>query len=117
MRCNPASDISCGDREAQQENHDESRERRRLYKRNYMRRWRANPSRQAENRESRQRAYYAQKALRARRYPDPYTNLRGERVCGYCGNRPAVDDVFRLQICEHAPEGYIEVLIPYCGQC
>ncbi|MBZ5503755.1 MAG: hypothetical protein LAN59_16225 [Acidobacteriia bacterium] len=117
MRCNPAMEISCGDSGSQEESGGASHDPRREYNRDYMRRRRADPAFQAAEHERRQRQYYARKARRAEFQAGQSTNLRGEEVCAYCGRRPPVEHVMRLQICEQAPDGYVEVRIPYCGLC
>jgi len=94
-------------------------EKRRAYNREYMRAWRANPLHQARERASREKAYCEKKlreALRARQRK-PFTNERGVRVCGFCGKAGPVSEVLRLRI-SNTPRGdYVEVRMPYCGQC
>jgi hypothetical protein len=92
-------------------------ERRRRYNRLYMRQWRADPTHEAREREHRQQWYHARKERDAREKPAPFTNERGESVCGFCRANPPIGQVLRLQICELAPKGYVEVRIPYCGEC
>jgi hypothetical protein len=117
MRCKPEAEISFGDGGRQEQSGAAACEHRRQYRREYMRRRRARPELQAAERDRRQRAYYARKARRAQFQPGQNTNLRGEEVCAYCGRRPPVEHVMRLQICEQAPDGFVEVRIPYCGYC
>jgi hypothetical protein len=92
-------------------------ERRRL-NRDYMRRWRSDPRHRARERE-RSRFYSRERKGRAAGNccGPPYTNARGELVCGFCLWRPAVEHVTRLRISESGPDEYVEVLIPYCGDC
>ncbi len=117
MRCKPEAEIWCGDGGRQEEGGAGAREHRRQYRREYMRRRRACPELQAAERDRRQRAYYARKARRAQFQPGQNTNLRGEEVCAYCGRRPPVEHVMRLQISEQASDGFVEVRLPYCGLC
>jgi hypothetical protein len=92
-------------------------ERRRRYNRRYMRRWRADPAHEALEREKRRQWYNERKAREARDQLLPFTNDRGEPVCGFCWKSPPVTQIVRLRICESVPQGYVEVRIPYCGQC
>jgi len=92
-------------------------EKRRRYNRRYMRAWRADPLHRSRDRENRERWNYERKLREAQSDRIPYTNERGERVCGLCRRQPPVADILRLQICEGAPGGYVEVRIPYCGEC
>lgn len=92
-------------------------EKRRQYNRRYMRAWRADPLRQSRERENRERWNYERKLREAQSDRIPYTNERGERVCGLCRRQPPVTEIVRLQVCEGAPRGYVEVRIPYCGEC
>jgi len=91
-------------------------DKRRRYNRLYMRRWRANPAHEALERASRRQQYIERKrreaAAKAR-----FTNDRGEAVCGICGVNPPVTVVPRLVVSESSPDGYLEVRVPYCGEC
>ena len=78
---------------------------RRRYKRNYMRRWRADPRHYDRERASRERSYYNRK-VRNRR--------RSRNVCGFCHQRPPKSKVLRLMPVE---EGFIPIFVPYCGHC
>lgn len=90
---------------------------RRQYNREYMRRWRMNPAHLMAEHTARQRAYQTRKERKAQFKPGEHVNERGEPVCAFCGMRPPVENVTRLQVCDLAPDGYVEVLIPYCGYC
>jgi len=92
-------------------------EKQRLYKREYMRRWRASPCRQSSERGRRRRAYYARKERELLTDASPDCDPDGPALCGYCGIRPSVEEVERLEIANDAPDGYVEVRIPYCGRC
>jgi hypothetical protein len=92
-------------------------ERRRRYNRRYMRHWRANLAHEALEREKRRQWYYERKAREAWEKLPPFTNNRGEPVCGFCWKRPPVTQILRLRISENGPHGYVQVRIPYCGQC
>lgn len=94
------------------------REEHRRLNREYMRRWRADPGHRARER-ARSRFYSRERKGRtaANCCGPPFTNARGELVCGFCLLRPAVEQVTRLRISESGPEEYVEVLIPYCGGC
>lgn len=41
----------------------------------------------------------------------------GSQVCGFCGLRPAVCEVTRLEITEQNTCGFRTVRVPYCGCC
>ena len=90
---------------------------RRQYKREYMRRWRADAGRHARERSKRKEWYHGRKSREGCQNCGPGASDRGGRVCGFCRLRPSLKTVVRLQICESAPGGYVEVRIPYCGQC
>jgi len=92
-------------------------EKQRLYKREYMRRWRASLCRRKSERERRRSAYYERKEREPLPGASPDPGPDGTALCGYCRTRPAVEDVKRLEICDEAPDGYVEVRVPYCGHC
>ena len=117
MTSNPAMDTSCGGSANEEQSGVASHDPRREYRRDYMRRRRADPTFQAAERDRRQRQYYVRKACRAQVQPGRNTNVRGDEVCAYCGRRPPVEYVVRLQIREQFPDDYMEVRIPYCGLC
>jgi hypothetical protein len=91
-------------------------ERKRQYKREFMRRWRANPHHRLRESLLRTQWTYERKKRDAAR-PSTHTNARGELKCGICGKLPPVTEVVRLRVSEAAPDGYVEVRIPYCGTC
>jgi hypothetical protein len=91
--------------------------KRRAYNREYMRAWRADPRHQARERATRERAYYERKLREALRERSPFTNDLGLPVCGFCGKLPPIAEILRLRVCDHARSGYVQVRIPYCGQC
>jgi hypothetical protein len=94
----------------------ETRERRRA-NREYMRQWRANPQHQAVERNKRQQRYYArQKPETVREVDRVVASGLNSRTCGFC-SRPAVTNIGRLHIRDDAPNGYVEIRFPYCGQC
>lgn len=80
-------------------------EARRLYNREYMRRWRADPHHRELERASRERGQDSRKFRKA---------AQGRRLCGFCHQRPPKEEVLRLF---PAPTGYVEVRVPYCGDC
>jgi hypothetical protein len=92
-------------------------EKRRIYNRLYMRSWRADPRHRACEREHRQQWHYARKLRDALRVHHPHANDRGCPVCGFCRKNPPVTKVWRLEIRDLAPGGYVEVRVPYCGEC
>lgn len=92
-------------------------EQKRRYNRRYMRRWRADPAHESLEREKRRQWYYERKAREAPEKLPPFTNDRGEPVCGFCRRSPAVTQILRLGACGGVPGGYVELRIPYCGQC
>jgi hypothetical protein len=79
---------------------------RRRYKRNYMRVWRARPGNCERERGTRQRSYANQKLHRA---GEPV-----QRLCGFCHQRVPIEKVVRLR---PVGNGYVEMRVPYCGQC
>jgi hypothetical protein len=92
-------------------------EKRRQYNREYMRARRANPDHKLNERQNRERSEYERKRHAASAAKRTCTNGDGKSVCGLCGQRPSVVEVVRLEICETARAGYVEVRMPYCGQC
>lgn len=92
--------------------------RRRLYNRHYMRRWRADVLHLALERANRRRWHYERKLREARNNEvDGRTERPTPRVCAYCGKHAHGKDVVRLVACESTPEGFVEVRVPYCGKC
>lgn len=85
---------------------DLSLEQRRRCKRDYMRRWRAAPKNRKREKQTRQRAW-----LQRKLNGDPKRSLR---VCAFCNYRQSVTTVARL---EPLPRGFVEVHLPYCGEC
>ena len=88
---------------------------RRQYNRNYMRAWRKNPLNHARELARDQRLRLESKLRRSRRGMKPYTNLRGQPVCGFCQKSPPIQHVIRLRILENGE--YKSIRVPYCGQC
>jgi len=91
--------------------------KRRKYNREYMRAWRASSQHKERDRANRQRWYYERKLRRALEKVRPHRGPHGERLCGYCGKLARIDEIARLEMCELARSGYVEVRFPYCGQC
>ena len=85
---------------------DLSLEQRRRCKRDYMRRWRAAPKNRKREKQTRQRAW-----LQRKLNGDPKRSLR---VCALCNYQQSVTTVARL---EPLPRGFVEVHLPYCGEC
>ena len=92
-------------------------EKRRRYNRLYMRSWRADPRHRARERAHRQQWHYERKLRDSLRAHHPYADDRGFPVCGFCRKHPPVTKVWRLEIRDLAPRGYVEVRVPYCGEC
>ena len=92
-------------------------EKRRRYNRLYMRSWRADPSHQAYERANRERWHYERKLRNAMRIHHPGFDDHGHPVCGFCRKGPVVARVPRLEIRDLAPHGYVEIRVPYCGEC
>jgi len=90
---------------------------RRQYNREYMRRWRAAIRNYEKERECRERAYFARKKLDAFEEFPAVTMTHDESVCGICRRLPATCEVMRLRISSRTPGGFVEVRLPYCGQC
>ncbi len=92
-------------------------EKRRTYNRLYMRSWRADPRHQACERENRERWHYERKLREALRARDRSADVHAGPVCGFCRKSPPVTKVWRLEIRDLAPRGFVEVRVPYCGEC
>jgi hypothetical protein len=90
--------------------------KKRQYAREYMRKWRSDPCHHELEHESRRRCYRERK-LRAADSPSVAAKTNLPPVCGICRRRPSITEVVRLRMREKAPDGYVEVRIPYCGQC
>lgn len=90
---------------------------RRAYNRAYMRAWRADPRNLARERAARQRAYFVRKLREALHERLPSTNDCGLPLCGFCRRLSSVGQILRLRVCEHARRGYVQVRVPYCGEC
>ena len=117
MQSNQSTGTFSGDRAKEDGRQGAFLEKRRQYNRRYMRAWRADPLHQSREHENRERWNYERKLREAQSDRIPYTNELGERVCGLCRQQPQVTEILRLQVCEGAPRGYVEVRIPYCGEC
>jgi hypothetical protein len=81
-------------------------EQQRLSKRDYMRRWRAAPKNRKREEQTRHRAWLKRKLNGDRK--------RSPRVCAFCNHRMSVTIVPRLK---PLPNGFVEVRLPYCGEC
>ncbi len=79
---------------------------RRRYKRNYMRDWRARPENCERGRGAPHRAYANQKLQQA--------GESVQQMCGFCRLRVSIEKVVRLR---PIAIGYVEMRVPYCGQC
>ncbi|MBZ5696778.1 MAG: hypothetical protein LAN36_15640 [Acidobacteriia bacterium] len=117
MQSKRTTGTSLGDQAREDRGQRAFLEKRREYNRRYMRAWRADPAHQALDRDNRDRSNYERKLRDARIDRIPYTNERGERVCGLCRRQAPVTEIVRLQVCDCAPQGYVEIRIPYCGEC
>lgn len=108
---------SCGRQERPRMRECGSSAKRRAYNREYMRAWRADPRHQSNERATRQKSYFDRKLREALRERRPFTNDMGLPVCGFCGKLPPVSEIVRLRIRESSRGEYVQVRIPYCGQC
>lgn len=91
---------------------------RRRAKRAYMRRWRSDKTRHERERALRLARYQKKKRRQGcEKRQKMLSDTAGQPVCAICGSRRPVRQVARLRVCEFAPSGYQEVLIPYCGEC
>ena len=88
---------------------------RRRRNRRYMRIWRANPVNHAQELARAARRRVMLKLSVAERPIKPYTNLRGELVCGFCMKGAPVERVARLRILKSGE--FQRICVPYCGQC
>ncbi len=91
--------------------------KRRRYNRLYMRTWRANPAHLAAERANRERWHYERKLRSALKEHSAGDGDHSNPACGFCRRHPPVTKVWRLEIRDLAPRGYVEVRIPYCGEC
>lgn len=91
-------------------------EQKKRYKREFMRRWRANPQHRFRESLLRSQWNYERKKRQAEKLSS-HMNSRGEIRCGICGKLPPVTEVVRLRVSECSPDGYVEVRVPYCGSC
>ncbi len=117
MHYNRRSAISLGNYAREDRERRALIEKRRRYNRLYMRSWRADPRHQAFERANRERWHYERKLRNASRIYHPYCDDNGDPVCGFCRKTPVVTRVQRLEIRDCAPRGYVEVRVPYCGEC
>jgi hypothetical protein len=117
MHCSRVSAISLGYHGRAERAEKALIEKRRRYNRLYMRHWRADPRHQAYERENRERWHHERKLRSALRVHGAYTDDYGDPVCGFCRKSPPVTRVMRLEVRDYAPRGYVEVRIPYCGEC
>jgi hypothetical protein len=117
MRCNCFTAISSGSRALVVGMRHPLLEKRRRYNRLYMRSWRADPRHRARERAHREQWHYERKLRDSLRPYDPYADDRGVPVCGFCRKHPPVTKVLRLEIRDQAPRGYVEIRVPYCGEC
>lgn len=92
-------------------------EKRRRYNRLYMRGWRADPAHSARERANRERWHYERKLRTALHVSDSNADGRPVSTCGFCRKNPPVTRVWRLEIRDLAPRGYVEIRVPYCGEC
>jgi hypothetical protein len=91
--------------------------KRRRYNRLYMRAWRAIAAHRAAERRNRVRWHYQRKLREALRFHESHADEHAQRVCGFCRKHPPITNVWRLEIRDLAPRGYVEVRVPYCGEC
>jgi hypothetical protein len=91
--------------------------KKRQYAREYMRKWRSDPGNHQIEHESRRRCYRERKLRAVANSPAGSLKVKSPPVCGICRRRPSITEVVRLRMREKAPDGYVEVRIPYCGQC
>jgi hypothetical protein len=92
-------------------------ERRRACNRAYMRRWRADPRHTSREQLHRRRSYHNRKLRMAKKAEGRYRNLQGELFCGFCRRRPSIMHVKRLKTSAANGSRYVEIRIPYCGEC
>jgi hypothetical protein len=96
----------------------ELRAKHKAYNRAYMKRWRANPRHAEREQLNRRRSYRSRKQRTARkRIPGVYRNLRGDLFCAFCRRRRSVEVVTRLKHSATDASRYVEVRMPYCGEC
>lgn len=96
---------------------DRKSEADRRYKREYMRRWRADPRSSQRELLTRLRAELSRRVRPMYGERRLYLNRRGRPVCGFCWQRQPVKFQERLRISEEARNEFVKVLIPCCGKC
>jgi hypothetical protein len=92
-------------------------EEKRVYNRSYMRRWRADPRHAAREQLNRRRSYRRSKMRPSRKPLSGDRDSRGELFCGFCRKRRPIMLVTRLKSPAGEASRYVEIRIPYCGQC
>ncbi|MGH9692346.1 MAG: hypothetical protein ACRD4C_14920 [Candidatus Acidiferrales bacterium] len=113
----PVAEVLFGENSLHQESRADATEDKREYNREFMRRWRSDPIHQAREREKRRQWYYNRQKQRTLGQTDSGGVTQGAAAfCAFCW-RPAVCKIARLRMCDGAPRGYVEVRIPYCGEC
>lgn len=87
-------------------------------KREYMRRWRADPNNRAHDLLNRLKWQY-QRKLKSALASMPMVNATAGRPprCGFCHLLPAISAVKRLKCSDASRDGYVEELVLYCGKC
>ena len=91
-------------------------EQKRRYIREYMRRWRARPDHQQLEHENRRRSYRQRKLTGAAGAPHSQANSAAP-LCAICRKRPSIKTIVRLRLLDEAPYNYVEMHVPYCGEC
>jgi len=109
--------LQCGRPGGMQSRDEELREEHKAYNRAYMRRWRANPRRTAREQRHRRQAYRCRKVRMAGTKQGQYRNSQGELFCGFCRRRPSIMHVERLKTSAADRSRYVEIRMPYCGEC
>jgi len=86
-------------------------------KREYMRRWRSDPAHQASERERRLERYYDRKLRILSDDGEIPTNVSQGGLCGFCHRLPSITEVPRLVVAGSGRDGYVQIVVPYCGMC
>ena len=106
--------ISFGDTRHESTSEKKADEDKRRYNREFMRRWRSDPFHRALERAKRRQRYHSRQKQSPRRN---IAKNQNPNVCGFCWRRPAVSQIARLQMRDGGLPGYVQVRIPYCGEC
>jgi len=109
--------VALGGKRTTEEGQRPMEETARSSKREYMRRWRSDPAHQAQERERRLERYYDRKLRILSDDGETRTEACPDGLCGFCHRLPSITEVQRLVVSGMGKDGYVPILVPYCGTC